>query len=85
MLFALVYITSSSFPGSEPAAAGQSDCQNKSVLDYPITVPVKILKALVEISDKDEGLLFLWRNSFSLTEEMLLKTEVRIKHVYMCS
>ena len=81
MLFALIYITGQA--GSEPA--GQIDSQNRSVVDYPVTVPIKILKALVEISHKSNGLILLWRNSFSLTEDSLLKAEVSFKYAHTCS
>ena len=79
MLFALIYITRQA--GSELAAAGQ----NTSVVDYPVTVPVKILKALVKLYDNSKGLLLLWRNSFGLTKDSLLKAEVSFKYAHTCS
>ena len=79
-LFALIY-TSFSLP-AEQAGSGSTvlrdgDLNYDSVVDYPVTVPKKVLKELLDISDKSKGLLLLWRNSFYLTKDSLLKAEVR--------
>ena len=67
----------------------QSDSINESVVDYPVTLPVQVLRKLVDISDTSKGLFSLWNISMYLTKEKLMKDEVRIKHVhsyvYACS
>ena len=77
MLLALMCI---SFSFTEQAGSQLADQnnQNKSMVGYPFAVPVKILKALVGISDNSKGLLYLWRKSFKLTDPSLLKAEVSL-------
>lgn len=64
----------------EQADSGSGNNQaplNTSVVDYPLTLPVKILQQLaVDISDDSKGLFALWSNAFYLTKERLLTVEV---------
>ena len=86
MLLTLVYITSSSpqeQAGSKPAS--QNGRQNESQVDGPVTVPAQVLQKLVDISDKSKGLLIVYRNSYRLTKDSLLNTEVRIKYAFTYS
>lgn len=78
-LFALVMNTCSSLQedGSGSAAVPTRDgLGSDSEFDYPVTVPEKVLKELLDISDNSKGLLLLWRNSFYLTKKRLLEAEV---------
>ena len=68
ILFALMCFTSSSF--TEQPGGGLADS------DYPVTVPGQVLKQLINIRD-GKGLLSLRRSSLDLTDENLLKAEVR--------
>ena len=79
MVLVTMHIASSMLPeqvgsGSETMENGSL---NESVADSLVTVPVQVLKALVDISDESKGLVLLYRNSFYLTKEKLLKPEVR--------
>ena len=74
-LCALMYITC-----SEQAGSGSVDQStlNVSLTNYPATLPVQVLKELVDISDKSKGLYLLWRNALYLTKNRLLKDEVSV-------
>jgi len=63
--------------GSGHGSTNQSELQNTSVVDYPVTLPIQILKELVDISDNSKGLRQLWFNSFYLTKLRLLTVKVR--------
>ena len=80
-LFVLI-CTSFSLP-AEQAGGGSGDVPpdglNETVVEYTVTVPLEqVLKELLDISDTSKGLYLLWRNSIYLTEEKLLKAEVRL-------
>ena len=73
VLLAVIYIANCSMPNDRSAIQSDSD--------YPVTVPLQVLKTLVDISDKSNKWLFtLWKNSIFLIKESLLKAKVRIKH-----
>ena len=81
MLSATMHIASSMWPeqvGSGGSDTMQNDSLNDPMADSLVTVPIQVLKALVDISDKSKGLILLYRNSFYLTKEKLLKSEVGI-------
>ena len=81
-LFALMMNTCSSLQadGSGSAVVPPRDglYYDLPAVDYPVTIPVKVLKELIDISDNSKGLLLLWRNSFYLTKKRLLEAEVSI-------
>ena len=79
-LFALIYITSFLLQAGSGSAV-QSDSLKESAVDYLVTVPVKILKELINITHKSKGLQKLWLESFRLTADYLLNAEVRIKYI----
>jgi len=58
-------------------STNQSELQNTSVIDHPVTLPVQILKELVDISDSSKGLHKLWFNAFYLSKPWLLTVKVR--------
>ena len=84
-LFALIYITSFLLQAGSGSAV-RSDSLKESAVDYLVTVPVKILEELINITHKLKGLQKLWLESSRLTADYLLNAEVRIKyicHMYM--
>ena len=53
--------------------------------NFSATLPVQVLKELVEISDNSKGLYSLWKNAKFLTKDELLKDEVRVASMHECS
>ena len=79
MLYAVMYITCSEQARSDSVDQGTL---NASVADYPVILPVQVLKKLVDISDKSKGLHKLWRNALYLTKDSLMEDEVRVTSVH---
>ena len=60
--------------------SGSSDQKTliTSLVDHPVTLPVQVLKQLIDISDNSTGLFALWRNAFFLANVTALKKKVRV-------
>ena len=80
-LCALTYITCSEQTGN---GSVDQNTLNVSLLNYPATLPVQVLKQLVDISDKSKGLHLLWKNVRYLTKDSLLEDKVRITSTHEC-
>ena len=69
----------------EGSGSANQSTLNISAVDYPVTIPWQVLKQLLDISDKSNGLYTLWINAISLTKDRLLKDKVRPISVYVCT
>lgn len=80
-----IYVTCLLAAEDEGSGAADQSILNISAVDYPVTIPWQVLKQLLDISDKSNGLFPLWSNAISLTKDRLLKDKVRPISVNVCT
>ena len=69
-------------------AAEQNDScspNQNSLADYSVIIPVQVLDQLINIKKDSKGLFQLWKHALRLTEDGILKEEVRVTSVHVYS
>lgn len=80
----LIWVTCLLAAGQDGSGSADQNTLTVLLVDHPVTLPVPVLKQLIDFSSDSNGLFPLWKKAFSLAN-VTLKKKVRviIMHSYV--